>query len=91
MSYPTPEPVVSGRAYPVREAGGRAPESLDDFVRSGEFVIEQNGAPYSVQGQGAVHDDVVRFHEKVAGGGGKDLRVWHVRRTEGDGFVAETV
>ncbi len=87
---PTPDMVISGVPFPVREVGGRAPASLDDFADDVTLVLEDRSGRRSVVGSGHREGDTVRVHEKAAGAGGKDVRVWCVREA-GDGFTAEAV
>jgi hypothetical protein len=89
MTSPTPDLVVSGVPFPVREVDGRAPSSLEDFLGDATLVLEDRSGPRSVTGTGHQDGDAVRVHEKAAGTG-KDVRVWCVR-SAGDGFTAETV
>ena len=89
MTYETPGIVISGVPYVVTEVGGHAPTSPEDFTGSVTFLAEHNnGASYEVSGAGAVAEDgSVRFHEKVAHGAGKDVRVWRITGSA-DGFSA---
>ena len=89
MTYSVPEPVISGVPYPVTEVGGAPATDLDAFVGPVEILIDKNGSPYVINGEGLLRDDVARVHEKN-GKGGKDLRVWRIYQAD-DGFVAETV
>lgn len=87
MTYPTPDLVVSGVPFPVREVGGRAPATLEDFHGEVTFVLEDRTGERTVAGEGHPAGDDVRVHEKAAGTG-KDVRVWCVKQT-GDSFTAE--
>ncbi|MQA32076.1 hypothetical protein [Modestobacter roseus] len=78
--------VASGKPYPVISP----PDSLEAFLGDAEFTLDGTGGPLAVRGHGVPLDgDTVRFHEKAVLGG-KDVRVWHVRR-QGEGFTAEHV
>lgn len=88
MTYETPGIVISGVPYAVTEVEGRTPTRLEEFIGETTFVAEHKGSPYVVAGVGSLHDDAVRFHEKVHHGHGKDVRVWHISRGA-DGFQAE--
>ena len=90
MTDTTPEMVVSGVPYTVREVEGREPSDLDAFVGLTEFVVEGRTGEHHVAGEGDRHDDEVRFYEKTAGGTGKDVRVWKLVRTD-EGICAEVV
>ena len=81
MLFP-PEPVVSGTPYQVMDVDGRSPGGLEDFVGAGRFTLDV-GHRYLVCGAGHRTGDAVRFHEKTAGGAGKDVRVWLVTETPG--------
>lgn len=88
MTYGTPGIVVSGVPYVVTEVEGHAPTTLEEFVGERTFVVERNGSTYEVAGAGSLVEGGVRFHEKVAGGHGKDVRVWRVTRSS-EGYSAE--
>jgi hypothetical protein len=88
MTYGTPGIVVSGVPHPVVEVEGQEPAELDQFIGERTFVVERNGSRYQVAGAGSLVEGAVRFHEKVMGGHGKDVRVWTVTTSQ-DGFVAE--
>ncbi|WP_432494961.1 hypothetical protein [Kineococcus auxinigenes] len=88
MSELRTQPVVSGRSYLVDRVGGRAPRDLEDFTGETSFLLTLGPHVHEVVGVGRVQDGVVRVHEKSGGPGGKDVRVWCVRRTE-RGFEAE--
>jgi hypothetical protein len=82
--------IASGKPYPVLSPPPGPPGSLALFVGDAEFTLDgAPGAPVVVRGHGVAHGDVVRFHQKDHIGG-KDVRVWHVRQTDG-GFVAEAI
>ncbi|MBX9244468.1 hypothetical protein ICW40_06565 [Actinotalea ferrariae] len=88
MTQPTPDFVVSGVPFPVRQVDGRPPQSLEDFVDEATLVLEDRSGERTVVGEGHLEGDQVRFHEKAAFQGGKDVRVWSVR-AEGDIFTAQ--
>ncbi|WP_432482944.1 hypothetical protein [Kineococcus esterisolvens] len=81
-------PVVSGRVHVVDEVAGRVPRELEDFTGETTFRVSHGPHVHEVVGVGRLLDGAVRVHEKAGGPGGKDVRVWHVRRTE-RGFEAE--
>jgi len=87
MTIPTPDVVVSGVPYTVLEVGGREPADLADFEGSVELTLEGRTGRKGVVAEGAVTGDTARLHEK-GGPGGKDIRVWTVRRADGGGFEA---
>jgi hypothetical protein len=79
--------VASGKPYPVLVPPTGASGSLQLFVGDAEFTLDGGtGGPMVIRGHGVAHDDVVRFHQKDHIGG-KDVRVWHVSRSD-EGFVA---
>ncbi|WP_298461336.1 hypothetical protein [uncultured Cellulomonas sp.] len=85
----TPEPVVSGVPYPVSAVDGEPVRDLTDLLGTVSIVIDKNGTPYVIEGEGTDRDGVVRLHEK-SGKGGKDLRVWNIYPGLDGGFQAET-
>ena len=85
----TPEPVVSGVPYRVSGVDGDPAVDLSDFVGTVSIVIDKNGTPYVIEGEGTHRDGVARVHEK-SGKGGKDIRVWKVYPGPDGGFQAET-
>ena len=85
-SFPSDEPVASGRPYLIVEVQGRQPEELDDFVGDVAFVAVMDTRTYRIEGTGARHSSGVRFSEKRRGGG--DLRVWQVTGTNSGDFEA---
>jgi hypothetical protein len=89
MTHFTPEPVISGWPYAVTEVAGRPPQTFDEFVHHGRFVIDRDGTPYEVVGTGVLVEDGVRFHEKDMGHDGKDVRVWQVTRIEDGTFMVQ--
>jgi hypothetical protein len=91
----TSRSVVSGVQYHVlggvaADGVDRPPRSLDDFVGEARFTIDGEGGAYAVAGTGVQADGAVRFYEKAADPGGRDVRVWLVR-PDGVGFVVEHV
>ncbi|WP_432571898.1 hypothetical protein [Kineococcus sp. SYSU DK005] len=88
MSELSTGPVVSGQVYVVDEVRGRAPRDLEDFAGETSFRVTHGGHVHEVVGIGRVLDGHARVHEKMGGAGGKDVRVWSVRRAE-QGFAAE--
>jgi hypothetical protein len=82
--------VVSGVPYRVIEVNGSEPVELADFAGAVGFVVEGVTGRLQVLGEGAVHEDAVRLHEK-AGEGGKDVRVWRIHRRPAGGFTAQVV
>jgi hypothetical protein len=90
MTGPTPQMVVSGVPYRVVEVDGREPVELVDFAGVVGFVLDGATGRLEVLGEGAAHEEAVRFHEK-AGEGGKDVRVWHIHRADDAGFTAQVV
>ena len=92
MNNTTPDAVASGMPYRVVDIAGRAPHSLDQFVGDTHFVVDKAGALSTVNGQGAVRGECVRFHEKGGvAGAGRDTRVWTITQTDVGEFVAATV
>ncbi len=87
MSFPAPRPVVSGRAYPVRQARGQVPRQLGDFTGEGPLVVDLDDEPYTIWGPGVQAEGGVRVYEKSDEGAGKDIRVWVVSQAD-DGFTA---
>ncbi len=88
MTFPAPRPVISGKAYPVHQARGRAPEELGDFTGDGSVLIDLDGETYTIWGPGVQSGDSVRVHEKSDEGQGKDIRVWVVRQGGDGAFTA---
>lgn len=88
MPYLAPRPVVSGRAYRVLPVEGAAQPALEDFVGDTRFALDLDGEEYLVVGAGFLLPPVVRFHQKDCEGG-KDVRVWTIRRDDDGGeFLA---
>jgi hypothetical protein len=91
-----PQAVVSGVAYHVLDVGEHPPTSIDEFVGTTRFTIDNKG-PYVVCGCGGLlqtdgprNTGRVRFFEKDHEGDGRDVRVWQITLAEGDdGFTAE--
>jgi hypothetical protein len=86
MASTTPDPVISGVPYTVREVDGGPATGLDDFVGTHDLVVEGRTGAHVLTGQGVRLDGVVHFHEKDAATS-KDVRPWRVA-ADGDGFVA---
>ncbi|WP_369054932.1 hypothetical protein [Kineococcus terrestris] len=87
MSTLRSDPVVSGEDYVVEEVGGRPPRDLDDFTGETVFRLSRGALGHEVVGLGTAVDGAVRVFEKDGSPGGKDVRVWRVRRDD-DGFRA---
>jgi hypothetical protein len=87
MTSTSPDLVVSGVPYVVLAVGGHAPRAVADFDGPAEFTFEGATGQYLVVGEGEVSATEARVHEK-AGAGGKDVRVWNVRRDDDGAFVA---
>jgi len=85
MNLPAPDPVISGIPYVVVEVDGTPPDTVGGLAAAEELVIEGRTGRHVVRGEGSGTDDGVRFHEK-AGPGGKDVRVWNIRRGS-DGVI----
>ncbi len=82
----TPDPVVSGVPYEVREVDGRPPTSPDDFLGSHVVVLAGRTGDHRVEAEGGRADGVVKLYEKSAVTS-KDVRTWTVDAA-GDGFTA---
>ncbi|WP_164737222.1 hypothetical protein [Georgenia sp. SYP-B2076] len=91
MAHSPPETVVSGVPDKVIEVQGRAPCDIEKFEGPTTFILEGKTGHHTVTGEGAPWPDAVRFHEKDAGGEGRDLRVWRVYRLTDMGLVAESL
>ena len=89
MSSATPTTIASGLPYEVVEVAGRTPTAIEDFVGTTGFLARRGDETHHVPGQGVAAGTDVRFHEKAVDGGGKDVRVWTVRRTPDGAFAAE--
>lgn len=87
MTSSSPDLVVSGTPYVVLDVDGRAPRSFADFDGAAEFIVEGRTGRHTVVSEGAASETEARVHEK-AGTGGKDVRVWMVRRNDDGAFVA---
>ena len=87
MTFAAPDGVASGRSYVVLTVDGQEPNALIQFVDATEFTVEASGSGSVIRGAGTIRDDQVRFHEKAIDVGGKDVRVWDIRK-DGDRFVA---
>lgn len=90
MTYLSPDPIASGRPYPITEVAHQTPSQLEDFVGDTVFTLTTTRGTQTVSGVGSSDGDVVRFHEKDAANSTKDVRVWRISRGAGDGFVAES-
>jgi hypothetical protein len=75
--------------YAVREVRDREVLALEDFLGDTTFVLDLDGDEYRVWGPGVPDVDGVRVYEKDEQGVGKDIRVWTVRRRNGDVYTAE--
>jgi hypothetical protein len=83
--------IASGKPYLVTGLPAGSVASLEQFLGDAEFTIDGVNGPVLVRGHGVALGEIVRFHEKsAAGGGGKDVRVWHVGNKDGV-IVAESV
>ena len=92
MSYPTPQPVVSGVPYTVVDVDGRTPSELDDVVGpTVALTVEGTTGRHTIRGAASRVDGTVRLYEKAEDGVGKDMRTWRIDR-DGDGaLIAHTV
>ncbi len=91
MTFTAADPVSSGRPYRVILVGGRQPTSIDEFAGTAITITVAVGkSEHLITGDGASHDDHIRFHEKDSGGG-KDVRIWHIAADQGgSGFTASS-
>jgi hypothetical protein len=85
----TADATASGVPYPVLQVGGQPPSTLDQFVGETAFTVVKAGTESEVCGVGTRTEDVVLFHEKLAGLG-KDVRVWRLQAHQDATFSAET-
>ena len=84
MSPGAPDPVGSGRPYPVASVSGSRPTTLQQFVGVKSFTFtNEGGAETLVHGQGSENDTGVRFIEKNAEPPGRDVRAWQISAPEG--------
>ena len=83
MSHAAPDPVASGRPYPVASVTGSVPTSLQQFVGPTTFTVTNDGAETLVHGEGSENDAGVRFIEKNTQPPGKDVRAWQISAPEG--------
>ena len=91
MTTAAPEPVPSGQELAIVAVKGRTPHTLDDFVGEAVFSVQWREQNTMVAGLGAMVGSCVRFHEKDAGNGGKDVRVWSITSSPRTGqFFATT-
>ena len=91
MTFQTPDPLASGKPYPVVDVEGAAPRSLGQFAGETEFGIEHGGAVSWIKGFGTGQRGGIRFHEKDVDHSGKDVRVWVVREDSAGRITAETL
>ena len=89
MSSDIRQTVISGLPYPVTSVVG-AELTLEAFLGDTEFTVDLKGQHHLVRGNGSLHGDRVRFHEKDRLGG-KDVRVGHVSAGADGRFQAEAV
>jgi hypothetical protein len=82
--------IASGKPYLVTGLPAGTVASLDQFLGDAEFTIDGVDGQVLVCGHGVTLGEIVRFHEKSAAGGGKDVRVWHVCMKD-DVIVAESI
>jgi hypothetical protein len=82
--------IASGKPYLVTGVHAEDTPSLEQFLGDAEFTIDGVDGPVLVCGHGVTLGETVRFHEKSAAGGGKDVRVWNISQRSG-GFVAESI
>src|SRR3954468_12508069 len=78
MTSTPADPVPSGRELAIVAVKGRTAHTLEDFVGEAVFTVQWREQDMLVAGVGARVDNGVRFHEKDAGNGGKDVRVWSI-------------
>ena len=78
MTYTTPEAVPSGLPHRVTSVAGRTPSRIDEFLGDTEFVIDKQGAEYTIRGCGMRGDNDVLFNEKDLEHEGKDMRIWQI-------------
>jgi hypothetical protein len=79
MSYPTPEPVVSGVTYQVTQVNGSAPHGAESFRGATTLTVTGETGSHLLSGQSLQSEDgTIRFFEKAGDPGGKDVRVWHI-------------
>ena len=92
MTFPTPQPVVSGVPYAVREVDGRTPTSLEDFIgASVAMTVEGATGTHVVRGAASRVDGVVKLYEKSDDGVGKDMRTWQISAEDDGSFCAHTL
>ncbi len=91
MTFMVDEPVISGECYTVLEVNGHRPSALADFAGDTAMTLLKNGQTRRIVGECAAVSGSVRFHQKDAGPGGKDVRVWSITVRGGDLFLAEPV
>ncbi len=89
MSSDIRQTVISGLPYPITSVVG-ADITLDAFIGDTEFTVDLKGEHHLVRGNGSLHGDHVRFHEKDRLGG-KDVRVWHVSAGADGRYQAEAI
>lgn len=91
MTYPTPEPVVSGVPYEVQDVAGNAPTDLTAFDGSTTVTVVGSTGVHVLRGSGSAHEDHARFYEKSEDGIGKDMRTWKITPADRGGFTAQTL
>ena len=91
MTSATTDPVPSGQELPIVAVRGRTPHTIEDFIGEAVFTVQWREQDLLVAGLGAAAGASVRFHEKDAGNGGKDVRVWSITCSSPPGqFFAST-
>ena len=91
MASAKTDPVPSGQKLPIVAVRGRTPHTMEDFLGEAVFTLQWREQDLLVAGLGAVADTGVRFYEKDAGNGGKDVRVWSITCSSPPGqFFAST-
>ena len=91
MTSATTDPVPSGQELPIVAVKGRTPHTIEDFLGGAVFTVQWREQDLLVAGLGAPAGAGVRFYEKDAGNGGKDVRVWYINCSTPPGqFFAST-
>lgn len=92
MTFPTPQPVVSGVPYTVVDVDGRPSSDLDDVVGAAvALTVEGSTGRHTIRGAASRVDGAVRLYEKSEDGVGKDLRTWRIDRADDGALVAQTL
>jgi hypothetical protein len=91
MTFTTPDPVPSGQDLAVVAVRGRTPRILQDFVGDAVFTVQWRDQDLLVAGIGTLVGSGVRFHEKDAGNGGKDVRVWSITSSTPPGLFFASI